>query len=393
MRANNQKDTSLSIIERQDFQQLFDQLANLGYQLIGPTVRGSAVVYDEIHAVSDLPIGYTDEQEAGVYRLHKGETQQVFGCGLSPHAWKQFLFPPVVRMWQARQSSGGFEIVPESHLPRQLAFIGVRACELKAIAIQDRVFMEGAYADPIYQQQREQIFILAVNCGRANATCFCASMDAGPRAKAGFDLALTEVMEPDHHYFVVEAGSERGEEALRAVPHRPAAKAEAAAAEGIIAQTAAQMRRQLDTRRIKDLLYASYEHPRWDQVAARCLMCGNCTQACPTCFCTTFEDVTELDGASAERRRVWDTCFSLDFSYVVGGSVRASAKARYRQWMVHKLATWIDQFGSSGCVGCGRCITWCPVGIDITEEAAAIRAETPGKKTPAVTEANKHEHA
>ena len=81
-----------------------------------------------------------------------------------------------------------------------------------------------------------------------------------------------------------------------------------------------------------------------------------------------------LYGARAERWRKWDSCFTLDFSYIHGGSVRTSAAARYRQWLSHKLATWIDQFGSSGCVGCGRCITWCPVGIDITEEVAAIRA-------------------
>ena len=94
---------------------------------------------------------------------------------------------------------------------------------------------------------------------------------------------------------------------------------------------------------------------------------------CPTCFCTTVEDHSDLAGETAERVRSWDSCFTLDFSYVHGGSVRTETQSRYRQWMTHKLASWIDQFGTSGCVGCGRCITWCPVGIDITEEAAAIR--------------------
>jgi Fe-S oxidoreductase len=94
---------------------------------------------------------------------------------------------------------------------------------------------------------------------------------------------------------------------------------------------------------------------------------------CPTCFCTTVEDVSDVTGDHAERWRRWDSCFTLGFSYIHGGSIRNSGKARYRQWMTHKLASWIDQFGTSGCVGCGRCITWCPVGIDITEEARAIR--------------------
>ena len=121
---------------------------------------------------------------------------------------------------------------------------------------------------------------------------------------------------------------------------------------------------------MQELLQGNLEHPRWDDVAERCLTCGNCTMVCPTCFCTTVEDHSDLAGRRAERKRRWDSCFTMDFSYIHGGSVRDQARSRYRQWMTHKLASWIDQFGTSGCVGCGRCITWCPVGIDITEEVA-----------------------
>jgi ferredoxin len=134
------------------------------------------------------------------------------------------------------------------------------------------------------------------------------------------------------------------------------------------------MGRQLDTGGIKDLLYDNFEHPRWDDVASRCLTCGNCTMVCPTCFCFSITEVTDLAGLQAEQQRSWDSCFTVEHSNLHGGPVRVSGRSRYRQWMTHKLATWIDQFGTSGCVGCGRCITWCPVGIDITEEAAAIRA-------------------
>ena len=134
------------------------------------------------------------------------------------------------------------------------------------------------------------------------------------------------------------------------------------------------MGRVLETAGIKELFYRNLEHPRYDEVAKRCLTCGNCTLVCPTCFCVDIEDFTSLDGQTAERVRSWYSCFSVDHSHIHGGPIRPSPKARYRQWLTHKLATWIDQFGVSGCVGCGRCITWCPVGIDITEEAAAIRA-------------------
>ncbi len=98
---------------------------------------------------------------------------------------------------------------------------------------------------------------------------------------------------------------------------------------------------------------------------------------CPTCFCTDTEDVTDLTGDHAERWRRWDSCFSLDFSFVHGGTIRSSTRSRYRQWLTHKLGTWWAQFGESGCVGCGRCIAWCPVGIDLTEEVAALETAAP----------------
>jgi Fe-S-cluster-containing hydrogenase component 2 len=203
-------------------------------------------------------------------------------------------------------------------------------------------------------------------------------MNTGPKATGGFDLALTEVLGDGTHFFMVEAGSERGSEALKELPHREAKQEEMGAAERTVAETSQHMGRSMDIAGIKELLYRNYEHPRWDEVASRCLTCANCTMVCPTCFCTTVKDVTDLTGEHAERWRKWDSCFTMDFSCIHGGSVRASTKSRYRQWMTHKLATWIDQFGTSGCVGCGRCITWCPVAIDLTEEVRAIRQTDSG---------------
>lgn len=364
------------VLEREDFQTLLDVLSEQGYRLIAPTPRDSVVVYDEIATVSDLPVGLTDEQERGTYRLKPGDPGRLFGCGLGPHSWKKVLYPAQLRLWQASRENGGMKITPETHTPERLALIGARACELAALNILDRVLSGGAYHDTVYQAQRNSLFIVAVNCGRAGKTCFCASMGTGPRAETGFDLALTEVLDVDRHYFVVEAGSDAGAAVLAALPVRPAQATEMQHADAIVAQTTARMGRTLDTKGIKDLLFANLEHPEWDDVASRCMTCGNCTLVCPTCFCTTVEDVAELTGERAFRIRRWDSCFTMDFSYIVGGHIRASSRSRYRQWMMHKLSAWVDQFGSLGCVGCGRCITWCPVGIDITEEARTIRAES-----------------
>jgi sulfhydrogenase subunit beta (sulfur reductase) len=360
-------------LECAHLQQLFDALTRRGYLIVGPTVRDGAIVYDQLDSVADLPVGWTDEQDGGSYRLKKRDDEALFGFTVGPHSWKQFLHPPNQRLWRAERQGKGFDVIQEDDKPPKYAFIGARSCDLSAIAVQDRVLLHDRYADPIYRARREDCFIIAVNCGQAGGTCFCVSMKTGPKATFGFDLAMTEVLEGERHYFVVEIGTERGAEALCEITHCEAGDEEQARMEQIVSRTAEQMGRVMETADIKELLYHNYEHPRWDDVTSRCLTCANCTMVCPTCFCTTVEDVTDLTGEHAERWRRWDSCFTMDFSYIHGGSVRATPRSRYRQWMTHKLATWIDQFGTSGCVGCGRCITWCPVGIDITEEVRAIR--------------------
>ena len=365
----------MQIVDRESFDKIFDVLQAKGFEVIGPTVRDGAIVYDHLESASELPIGWTDRQGPGMYRLIKRDHAALFGYSVGPHSWKKFLLPTTHRLWQARRSGQGFEIMPETEITPRYAFIGVRACELQAIRIQDRVFLEGLFKEPIYASRRGGIFIAAVNCSEPGGNCFCVSMQTGPKAVGPFDLALTEVLQGGEHYFVVEMGSGQGKAVMADIPHRPAGPMEAEMSEKLVKQAAAKMGRTLDTTDIKELLYRNSDHPRWDDAARRCLSCTNCTLVCPTCFCTTVEDVTDLSGGLAERRRRWDSCFTMDFSYIHGGYIRPSIKARYRQWMTHKLASWIDQFSASGCVGCGRCITWCPVGIDITVETAAIRAE------------------
>jgi ferredoxin len=363
---------------REEFPALFTALRDCGYALIGPTLGDQAIVYDSIQGIDDLPIGWTDEQDAGRYRLRRRDDNALFGYNLGPQSWKALLYPPALSLWKARKTDSGFEVLPADGAAPRMAFIGARPCELHAIAVQDRVLSGAGYADPHYVSRRQPVLIIAVQCSQAGGTCFCGSLGTGPRAVQGFDLALTELIAGDRHEFVIEVGSEAGAGILARVPHRPASEVDWSAAQQASARAARQMQRHLDPGGLKALLYRNAEHPRWEEVARRCLACGNCTMVCPTCFCTAVEDVTALDGRSAERLRRWDSCFNRRFAYIHGGSLRDSVRSRYRQWLTHKLASWQDQFGSSGCVGCGRCITWCPVGIDITEEVAALRANGAG---------------
>ncbi len=364
----------MEVIERAAFDGLLDSLRRRGYELVGPTIEQSAIVHGELRSTEDLPIGWTEDQDGGTYRMRRRDDQALFGFAVGPQSWKQFLQPASVRLWRARRDGdGGIEIEEEPREQPRYAFIGARSCDLHAIAVQDRVLASNEYSDPIYKQRRDAIFVVAVNCGQAGGTCFCVSMDTGPKASFGFDLALTELLDGEHR-FLVEVGTDRGAEILAELPSREAGEADVSEAAAATQRATEQQGREMETEGIKELLYRNYEHPRWDEVSERCLTCGNCTMVCPTCFCTTVEDTTDLDGSTAERWRNWDSCFTMGHSHLHEGSVRSTSRSRYRQWMTHKLATWIDQFGTSGCVGCGRCITWCPVAIDITEEAAAIRA-------------------
>ena len=355
--------------------ELLEVLARRGFRVVAPVVRDGAILFEERDGDAPLPVGWTDRQEAGSYRLERRADEARFGFAVGPHSWKQFLFPARLRLWRARRDAADgldFEVEPRDERP--YAFVGVRSCDLHAIATQDRVFMGGRFVDDDYASRRENAFIVAVNCFEPGGTCFCVSMGTGPRVDAGYDLALTELLEGEHRV-LVEVGTDRGADVLRELARRPAQAADLAAAERAVAGAAERMGRVLETDDLPGLLTANPEHPRWEDVADRCLSCGNCVLVCPTCFCSTVEDHTDLAGAEAERWRTWDTCFSVDHSYIHGGSVRAGTRSRYRQWLTHKLDTWHDQFGTSGCVGCGRCITWCPVAIDITAEVAAIRAD------------------
>jgi sulfhydrogenase subunit beta (sulfur reductase) len=371
MTANTQQ--AAQFLRRNDFAALFDVLHQRGYRIIGPTLDQGAVVYREIASVAELPRGWTDQQQPAQYRLLESDEDRLFGYTIGPHSWKQFLFPPAVTVAEADRADGSWQFRSVEESPPKYAFLGVRACDLAAIAVQDRTFLEGPYVDPVYQGRRSQALVIAVNCTTAASTCFCTSMGTGPRCTRGFDLALTEIDEG----FLIEVGTDAGQSLLDALSTSDAHEGQLEAAESARRGAVEQITRRMDTTDIRDLLLGNLTHPRWDDVARRCLSCTNCTMVCPTCFCASVEEVADLRQEHVERRRVWDSCFNVDFSYINGGVVRRDIRARYRQWLTHKLASWIDQFGVSGCVGCGRCITWCPVGIDLTQEVAALR-EAPG---------------
>jgi sulfhydrogenase subunit beta (sulfur reductase) len=410
---------STVFVEKSSLALLAERLRDRGYRVIGPRVADGAMVYGDLPAGSDLPRGYLDEQDGGKYRLRR-EGDAYFDYVVGPHSLKNYLFPSratMLEMQRTPENDWEYQIPADSSPP--LAVLGVRSCDLHAVRIQDRVFLEGPYVDPHYQARRAGLFLVAVNCRRAAPTCFCHSMNTGPRVSEGHDLALTELDDG----FVVLVGSSVGGDVLAELSWSPCTRSQLEAAEQVSADLLKQMQarpvtpppqatsgaearsitqasstttsattapeestsvtesekpstpvgRHLDTRDIRNLLLENLEHAHWGEVAKRCLACANCTLVCPTCFCSTVEEVPDLTGDHVRRDRKWASCFMGEHSYMNSGTVRNSTQSQYRQWLTHKLGSWWDQYDSSGCTGCGRCITWCPVGIDLTAEVAALR--------------------
>lgn len=368
------------ILDAADLSHLFHALIDSGHTVVAPAARDGAITFREAAAAGDLPVGKTDEQAPGSYRLKDRTDRALFGHAAGPDSPKRWLHPPAFLRFRAHREKSGFSLERGDTSAPKYAFLGIKPCDLAAIGRQDKVLLGGPYAEPAYAARRQEALLVVAQCTEPRGTCFCASMGTGPRAEAGFDLALTELLRDGRHELVVEVGSERGAALLEKVPKRAAVPADLEAARGAVARGASTMERTLRTEGLKAALQAKAESPRWEDVEKRCLCCANCTMVCPTCFCSTIEDTTDLTGGTAERWRRWDSCYTLDFSYIHGGSVRRSGASRYRQWLTHKLASWVDQFGETGCVGCGRCITWCPVGIDLTAEARAFQPANAGQK-------------
>ena len=352
-------------------------LRKQGYTVLGPTLLNSAVSFQPITSADQIPKGVRDEQDGGSYRLVPGDPSLSFEYVVGPDGPKTYLFPAQLRLFGFHVEGDRFVLDEGTPQVPKYAMLSVRSCELAAIEIQDRVFgidRPGQFrceSETSYPEARRQALLIAVNCTSPGGTCFCASWGTGPKATKGFDLAMTEL----RGGFVVEVGTQRGRQLVQSLPVQEPSEAELELAELKLRHASQRMGRRLETPGIRELLEHDLEHPEWDDVAHRCLSCGNCTMVCPTCFCCTVNDVTTFESGRIARARRWESCYTLQFTYATTGPERNTIRGRYRHWLRHKLGTWWDQFGTSGCTGCGRCITWCPVGIDLTEEIRRIRED------------------
>ena len=368
---------------RSGLQALIDALRDSGYRVHGPTVRDGVIVNSELQSETQLPSGCTVEQGPGQWRLEQGDGPGRFTWTPGADSWKPLVFPPRSELLRIRRVDGTWVTTVPGEPVEPPALIGVRDCELRALGVIDRVFLDPVHPDPRYADRRVDAFVVAVTCGRPSATCWCTSIGGSPEPQQGFDIRITELLDDESaggHRLLAESGSARGASVLASLPGRPATDGDREAAALVVERSVDAMPRRLPGEDLPELLAGVEHHPRWEAVAARCVSCGNCTMVCPTCTCSSFSDETTLDGTESVRVQEWASCFQLDHSNLGGRPVRATTADRYRQWLLHKLQSWSAQMGTTGCVGCGRCTTWCPVGIDIVEEAAALLVDAPSAR-------------
>lgn len=363
---------SPGFLPREELQSLLDLLHTEGYRTIGPVVKDGAIQYRPITQASELPRGVEVEQAPGSYRLSQGEGERLFDWANGPQALKPLLFAPREPLWRATKGEDGglsFEtILPE---PEPTAVIGLRACDLAALALQDQHFLSGETADPHYRARREPLLLIGVDCSHPAETCFCASTGDGPNLDGGFDIGLSELDEG----FLLRSGTARGKKLLARLDLKTATKAQLNKQAKAEKEAIKSQKRGLPSRNLQGALFSRLATEHWEAVAQRCLACGNCTAVCPTCFCYSVHAEPSLDGMKSEQVRQWDSCFSEGHSAMHRRPVRPDILTRYRQWLTHKLGGWHAQYGRSGCVGCGRCISWCPAAIDLRDEVERITVE------------------
>jgi ferredoxin len=334
------------VMEKKDFPSFIEELRK-EYEFIGPVRKGKSYIFDKISDEKEISLDYDTTI-------------------LPP---KKLFFLPEEKLFSFLRKEKGRVDIKEEEKEAKRALFGVHPCDVKALLLLDQV-MKGDFLDPYYVKRRQKTILIAMNCTQPRENCFCTSFDTGPELKEGYDLLLTDL---DRKY-LVEVGTLDGKRLLERVKTSKAGKGDVKKKKQKIEGAREKIKKKIETEGLEADLKKNFNHEKWKEVKDKCLFCGSCTHVCPTCFCYNVSDFNAHTLKSGERIRNWDSCLTLEFAEVaLGGNFRKDREARIKQRIYHKLAYFKEQFGSFGCVGCGRCIDTCVKDIDITEVINEIR--------------------
>ncbi|MGO0122055.1 4Fe-4S dicluster domain-containing protein [Desulfothermobacter acidiphilus] len=313
------------------------------------------------------------EEDGEIYFRYLREADKVYlGPKASRVPPKRFFFPATEPLFRYAPRGNSWELAPVEPDPRPLALFGLRPCDLQGFKALDAVFLASP-VDPYYAARREKALLLGWSCLEVEPACFCVTYGYTPVTGEGADLHFTAL----GGRYLVEALTDKGQQLVEKhsqllVP-APAELLEA--------------KQQLETRLlaslvvppllegVKEKLPLLVQDSYWEDLAQRCLGCGICTYLCPTCHCFDLFDW----GEEGDRWRCWDTCLFPEFTLQTSGhNPRARLSERLRNRLYHKLLYHYQRYGVEGCVGCGRCVSCCPVNIDIREVMTEVRRRGAG---------------
>jgi len=350
------------LIFAEELTQIVAVLMAEGYTVIGPKDKKLALNLEKLSSPDELALGFVSEEKEGYYRLKPAKTLAI-DAAKPMNSPKYYTEKANQLLYTASQVNNQWEFKTAVVEPEPIAFFGLNACDVASLYILDLTFKQ-EFKDPVYEKNRQAVqFVVGVNCTHPGNNCFCSTYNTGPRLTYPYDLGLTCLGET----YLVEAGSQKGKEVLAKLKSEPASQAHLQQKETLLEKAKKQMSKAFNLKKACQVLADNYEHPYWDEPSERCLSCANCINVCPTCYCYQIYRRANLSADEVAVFRSLDACHHLEFAAVHGGNFRPRRVDRLRHWVNHKIFWTIEQYGVPGCVGCGRCITWCPTAIDITE--------------------------
>ena len=292
--------------------------------------------------------------------LEKGEEPLTVYAN-TKNAPKNVFFPRTEVMMRYTRTTKGVELKSEDVDARDAVLFGVRPCDARSFALLDMLFDQEKYKDPYYIEKRAKTAVVTLACSHPPYTsCFCTSVGGHPVDKTGSDVLLTDLGDQ----YLAEFLTAKGENLVKYFGDAKADGAAEQKKEAIVAQAGGEIKSKIPAKEIKPILDVNFEHPFWNTIYQKCLACGTCTYLCPTCHCFDISDEMKYD--DGRRLRNWDSCmFALFTKETSGHNPRQSQKERWRQRTMHKFKYYVDNFDAIACVGCGRCVMYCPVNIDI----------------------------